>query len=273
MALVTPVTYTPVLANTTTLDVPATPTVEGTIYSFEDDKTVIVKTPSNKYIQRNAKTIRKKEGYAGGFLLDPKPGLYNWLSDFDYSSLYPSIIRSLNLSIETLVGRIKTTNQNYNTWCSLVELKEMDPTEVVTIEKLNKKTYRLVEGTTTVGNILSLIESNNLIISANGTIFDPSKKSIVAEILADWFNMRKQYKNIMKEAYKGGNKEKGDLYNQKQHAVKILLNSVYGTFAINSWRFTDGHKMCSSSITTTGQRFIMETIKYANEVIKEDYFS
>jgi DNA polymerase elongation subunit (family B) len=250
-----------------------TPTVEGTIYSFEDDKTVIVKTPSNKYIQRNAKTIRKKEGYAGGFLLDPKPGLYNWLSDFDYSSLYPSIIRSLNLSIETLVGRIKTTNQNYNTWCSLVELKEMDPTEVVTIEKLNKKTYRLVEGTTTVGNILSIIESNNLIISANGTIFDPSKKSIVAEILADWFNMRKQYKNIMKEAYKGGNKEKGDLYNQKQHAVKILLNSVYGTFAINSWRFTDGHKMCSSSITTTGQRFIMETIKYANEVIKEDYFS
>ena len=77
----------------------------------------------------------------------------------------------------------------------------------------------------------------------------------------------------MKKSYKEGDKEKGELYNQKQHAIKILLNSVYGTFAINSWRFTDGHKICSSAITTTGQRFIMETIKYANEMIKEDYFS
>jgi DNA polymerase elongation subunit (family B) len=249
-----------------------TPTIEGHIYSIED-KTVVVKTLSNKYLQRNIRTVRKKEGYAGGFLLDPKAGLYNWLSDFDYSSLYPSIIRSLNLSIETLVGRIKTHNQNYNTWCSLVELSEMDPSEVVTLEKLNKKTYKLVEGTTTVGNLLHIIEKNNLIISANGAIFDPSKKSIVAEILTDWFNLRKEYKSLMKKSYKEGDKEKGELYNQKQHAIKILLNSVYGTFAINSWRFTDGHKICSSAITTTGQRFIMETIKYANEMIKEDYFS
>lgn len=248
-----------------------TPTVEGHIYSIED-KTVVVKTPSNKYLQRNIKTVRKKEGYAGGFLLDPKAGLYSWLSDFDYSSLYPSIIRSLNLSIETLVGRIKTHNQNYNTWCSLVELNEMDPNEMLTLEKLNKKTYKLVEGTTTVGNILNIIKEHNLIISANGAIFDPSKKSIVAEILTDWFNLRKEYKSLMKKSYKEGNKEKGELYNQKQHAVKILLNSVYGTFAINSWRFTDGHKICSSAITTTGQRFIMETIKYANEMIQEDYF-
>jgi DNA polymerase elongation subunit (family B) len=149
----------------------------------------------------------------------------------------------------------------------------MDPSEVVTLEKLNKKTYKLVEGTTTVGNLLHIIEENNLIISANGAIFDPSKKSIVAEILTDWFNLRKEYKSLMKKSYKEGDKEKGELYNQKQHAIKILLNSVYGTFAINSWRFTDGHKICSSAITTTGQRFIMETIKYANEMIKEDYFS
>ena len=95
----------------------------------------------------------------------------------------------------------------------------------------------------------------------------------VAEILADWFGLRKKYKSMMKDAYKSGDKATGDLYNQKQHSIKILLNSVYGTFAINSWRFTDGHKMLSSSITTTGQRFITETIKYANEIVEEGYFS
>jgi DNA polymerase elongation subunit (family B) len=249
-----------------------TPTIEGVVYDFKENNQIIVKTLAGKYLQRSAKSVRKKDSYAGGYLLDPKPGLYDWLSDFDYSSLYPSIIRSLNLSIETLVGRIKIPNQNYDTWCSLVELKEMDPECILTLEKLNKKTYKITEGKTTVKNLIEIIETNNLIISANGTIFDSSKKSIVAEILADWFSLRKKYKSMMKEAYKKGDKETGELYNQKQHSLKILLNAVYGGFAINSFRFTDGYKMLSSSITTTGQRFIMETIKYANEIVEKDYF-
>jgi DNA polymerase elongation subunit (family B) len=148
----------------------------------------------------------------------------------------------------------------------------MDPECILTLEKLNKKTYKITEGKTTVKNLIEIIETNNLIISANGTIFDSSKKSIVAEILADWFSLRKKYKSMMKEAYKKGDKETGELYNQKQHSLKILLNAVYGGFAINSFRFTDGYKMLSSSITTTGQRFIMETIKYANEIVEKDYF-
>jgi DNA polymerase elongation subunit (family B) len=251
-----------------------TPTIEGIILTADErTQRVQIKTKSGIIKERSFKTVRKKEGYAGGYLLEIEPNLYNWLSDFDYSSLYPSIIRSLNLSIETLVGRIKIPEQNYNTWYSLVELKEMDPTTVIVVEKLNKKTYELIQGSTTIGNIIHLIESNNLIISANGTIFDPSKKSIVAEILTDWFNMRSEYKNIMKEAYRNGDKDKGDLFNQNQHSLKILLNAVYGGFAINSWRFTDGYKMLSSSITTTGQRFIMETIKEADRMIEQDYFS
>jgi DNA polymerase elongation subunit (family B) len=249
-----------------------TPTVEGYIYSIEKHN-VVIKTLSNQYIQRNLKTVKKKDSYAGGYLLDITPGVYNWLSDFDYSSLYPSIIRSLNLSIETLIGRIKIPNQNYNTWCSLIELQEMNPDEILTIERFNKKTYTITEGKTTVKKLFNLIKENKYIISANGTIYDSDKKSIVAEILSDWFELRKEYKFLMKQAYKTGDKETGQLYERKQHSIKILLNSVYGTFAINSWRFTDGYKICSSSITTTGQRFIMETIKYANEMIEKDYIT
>jgi DNA polymerase elongation subunit (family B) len=248
-----------------------TPTIEGYVHSFEDDKTVIIKTLSNKYIHRILKTVRKKEGYAGGYLLEIEPNLYDWVIDSDYSSLYPSIIRSLNLSVETFICRIKIDNQNYNTNCSLIELREKDPNEVITLERLDPQTYQLIESISTIGNVLNIIEKNNLIISANGTIFDPSKKSIVAEILTDWFNLRKQYKGMMKEAYKNNDIELGELYNQKQHSLKILLNAVYGGFAINSFRFTDGYKILSSSITTTGQRFVKETIKYADKMIKEKY--
>ncbi len=46
------------------------------------------------------------DDYAGGYLKDPIPGLYQWVIDLDFTSLYPSIIRSLNIGIETLIGRI-----------------------------------------------------------------------------------------------------------------------------------------------------------------------
>ncbi len=40
-----------------------------------------------------------KEEYAGGYLKDPVPGLYEWVIDLDFTSLYPSIIRSLNMDV------------------------------------------------------------------------------------------------------------------------------------------------------------------------------
>jgi hypothetical protein len=72
-----------------------TPTVEGILYEVKGDQAVI-RTMSGHYINRNIRSIRKKDSYAGGYLLDPRPGLYSDVSDLDFTSLYPSIIKSLN---------------------------------------------------------------------------------------------------------------------------------------------------------------------------------
>ena len=74
----------------------------------------------------------------------------------------------------------------------------------------------------------------------------------------------------MKAAYKAGDKEKGEFYDRRQHAYKIKLNDVYGCYAINGWRYTDGHKMISSAITLTGQRLLQESIKNMNEYITNE---
>ena len=87
--------------------------------------------------QDKIEEIKKSQEYAGGYLKEPNPGLYEWVIDLDFTSLYPSIIRSLNIGVETLVGRIVNKNKYDNQW-SLKELKEMDPEETVSIEKLNK---------------------------------------------------------------------------------------------------------------------------------------
>ena len=206
--------------------------------------------------------------YAGGYLKDPEPGLYEWVIDLDFTSLYPSIIRSLNIGIETLVGRIVNKHKTDNQW-SLDELKNMDPSTPLTVEKLlpNKT---LMETQTTAGVMYNFVKNNNLIISAPGVIFDKNKQSVVCEILTDWFNKRVEYKNLMKKAYKVDNDPvMGEFYNRRQHAYKIKLNDVYGVFALNSWRYTDGHKMISKAITLTGQRLTQESIKFCNKIMNE----
>jgi hypothetical protein len=50
-------------------------------------------------------------------------------------------------------------------------------------------------------------------------------------------------------------------------AFKILQNALYGTYAINSWRFTDGFKICSAAITNSGQRLTKESIIFVNQYI------
>ena len=42
-------------------------------------------------------------------LLTPVPGLYDWVFSFDMNSLYPTTMRSLNLSPECIVGQINLT--------------------------------------------------------------------------------------------------------------------------------------------------------------------
>jgi hypothetical protein len=52
-------------------------------------------------------------------------------------------------------------------------------------------------------------------------------------------------------------------------AFKILQNALYGTYAINSWRFTDGFKICSAAITNSGQRLTQESIIFVNQYISD----
>jgi DNA polymerase elongation subunit (family B) len=205
----------------------------------------------------------ENDGYAGGYLKDPIPGLYEWVIDLDFTSLYPSIIRSLNIGIETFVGRIVNNDKYDNQW-SLDELLEMEEDDLIVIEKLNSD-FTTTKTQVAVKKIRDYIIENNIIVAASGALFRTDTSSVVCEVLTDWFNKRVEYKNLMKKAYKSGDAEKGEFYNKRQHAYKIKLNDVYGCYAINGWRYTDGHKMISSAITLTGQRVTQESIKYVNK--------
>jgi len=219
-------------------------------------------TTVNQSLKFDPDADKADSSYAGGYIKEPIPGLYEWIIDLDFTSLYPSIIRSLNIGIETLVCRIVNNGKYDNQW-SLDELKLKDPKQILQIERVTED-RRIKSSQITVENIINLIERENCLLAASGAIFRTDVDSVVCNILSDWFDKRVEYKNLMKQAYKNKDFAKGEFYDKRQHAYKIKLNDVYGVYAINGWRYTDGHKIISSAITLTGQRVTQESIKFVN---------
>ena len=204
--------YSEVYANTKTQD--------GAIsaYLLSQD---IVPPPKDK------NPIHKKN-YAGGYLFCPKAGIYNYMFDEDLTSLYPSIIMTINIGKETMVGRI-IDEDDRNNRLGLNDLKSKDGEDLIIIENTKRKRTQI-----SVGDLISFIENNNLAISANGVFFRTDKESVLSTILKKWFDERVFYKGKMKNAYKAGDSELGAGFHMKQYTMKILLNSLYGATALGS---------------------------------------
>ena len=207
-----------------------------------------------------------KQNYAGGYLFCPNAGLFRYMFDEDLTSLYPSIIMSLNIGKETLVGRIIIPNEKvvvegkeiFNCRYGLNDLKEMNPEDEVVLENSQRKRTKIE-----IKKLLNLIQDMNLAVSTNGVLYRTDFDSVLKTILAKWFEERVIYKNKMKEAYKAGKKDEGAQFHLLQHTMKILLNSLYGATALGSFRY--GNVVLSESITLSGQRIIQESALFANK--------
>ena len=210
---------------------------------------------------------RKKKGYAGGYLFCPKAGLYKYMFDEDLTSLYPSIIMSLNIGKETLLARIIDADDRNNR-LGLNDLKEMDPNKEVLVENFVKNTQKMQP----VSKVIETIEKFNLAVSANGCMFRTDKESTLSTILAKWFDERVEYKGKMKAAYKADDKEAGEYYHLMQYTMKILLNSLYGATALPTFRYGMNYSILSEAITLSGHRIIQESAlcanRHMNKVIK-----
>ena len=202
-----------------------------------------------------------KKNYAGGYLFCPKAGIYNYVFDEDLTSLYPSIIMTINIGKETMVGRIIDADDRNNR-LGLNDLKRKDPEEELIVENAKRSRTKV-----NVGRLIHMIEQNELSVSANGVLFNTNRESVLSTILKKWFDERVLYKNKMKDAYKSGNKELGAGFHMKQYTMKILLNSLYGATALGSFRY--GNVILSEAITLSGQRIIQESALTANRHINK----
>ena len=245
------------------------------------------------------------KNYSGGYLFCSKAGLYKYMFDEDLTSLYPSIIMSLNIGRETAIGRIidknlpdnlieygpYQSNPSRNNYLGLNDLKKRDPDELLEFQDITSKSIKSFrinnQNPSEVGNgqnwhseitkkknipvkaLIKLIENNNLSVAANGTLFRTDKKSVLSIILNKWFNERVIYKNEMNKCYKAGDNEGGAKNYLLQYTMKILLNSLYGATALPSFRYGLPLSILSEAITLSGWRIIQESALVANRHINK----
>jgi len=208
---------------------------------------------SKGYASRNANVQLKDEAFAGAYVKEPKVGLHEWIVDFDFTSLYPSIIQTFNVGFNTIVMKLKDHTLGYDLIYQPEKLPEklsviLDPD--LTLQEMEITREQLIE---------KIIESN-LTYTINGCFFKPHRTelSFYSEILEYILQSRKVVKKKMFEAKQAKNKSEEELYEVRQLVFKVLANAMYGVLGNAAYRFYNID--CAISITLSGQEFLKSTI-------------
>ena len=177
----------------------------------------------------------KQEKFIGAYVKAPIVGKYEWIYDLDLTSLYPSIIISINISPETKVGKIKD-------WDAQKFIKnEVDE-------------YQIGDNWITRENLKKLFDKSKYSIASNGVMYKTDKHGCIPDILDLWFSQRVEFRKLEKKYGDSGEKEKYAFYKKRQLVQKILLNSLYGVLGLPAFRFYDVDN--ATAVTTTGQTVI-----------------
>ena len=209
---------------------------DNIIYNYLKKRNIVIP-------QKNRSS--KNEKYAGAYVKEPKPGIYDWVVNFDLNSLYPHLIMQFNISPETLIDKRHPT---------------------VSVDKiLNKK--------------LDFEEYKDYAVCANGAMYRKDVRGFLPELMEKMYNERVIFKKKMIEAKKQYEKTKDKQLlkeiarcNNIQMAKKISLNSAYGAVGNQYFRY---YKLENAeAITLSGQvaiRWIENKMnQYLNRILKTD---
>ena len=172
----------------------------------------------------------KTEKFAGAYVKDPVPGMYNWVVSFDIASLYPHLIMQYNVSPETYLKQ----------------------TDMSIVDNYLDRSYKI-----TTENIQA----------ASGGEFSKTVQGFLPKLMEKFYSDRKRFKKEMQLAEKNGETDKIRGLDMLQMAKKISLNSCFGFLGNQYSRFYDPDM--AESITKTGQLTIRWIERDVNNYLNE----
>ena len=264
--------------------------IEMAIFNEAHERGLVV--PDKKRRNENAEETTPA---AGAFVATPKRGMHEFVGAVDINSLYPSVIRALNMAGETIVGQVRQTiTDKYmdDKGKQLASLKKRfkEGDDDVTGAILWENLFSVLEYTAimnqdrgvmltidyedgrseeySAAEIWKMIFDSNRpwMLSANGTIFTYEKEGVVPGLLSRWYSDRKVMQKKLKEATTN---EDRDYWDKRQLVRKILLNSAYGALLNEHCRFYD--KRIGQSVTLSGRQIVKHMMSTINETIAGKY--
>jgi DNA polymerase elongation subunit (family B) len=231
----------------------------------------------------------------GAYVAKPKVGLRSHVGCCDINSLYPSALRALNMSPETIFGQFRPTETmelvakriaegtpRAEAWEGLFHSLEyghvFEQSGAPLTVDFEDGTTRTMSGRQWYEYIFN--PKNHLCVTANGTLFRTDKDGTIPMLLAKWYADRKTMQGKEKDFLKLAEAETDPtkkaeykalqgFWNQRQQARKILLNSLYGALLNEGLRFYD--ERVGQSVTLTGRSIVRHMNAKINEVITGEY--
>lgn len=211
----------------------------------------------DKHIQpriKSSKSGSKDEEYSGAYVKEPVPGKYKWILSFDAASLYPSVARTFNTSIET---HVKPDS----------ELNEIVPKDFSWKDMLEGKLDFSEE-----------LRKRNLCISANRQFYRTDKEGILPELFGRCLVERKKFKSEMlkkqqeiettkDESKKHELQTEATRLDVVQSSYKVLANSLYG--AVGNQHFQYYKVENAEAITKGGHAVITITEEVTNKWLND----
>jgi len=223
---------------------------------------------------------------AGAYVAFPKVGVHKWIGSMDLNSLYPSVIRALNMAPETVVGQLRPelTNKYVGEQMNLKKKSfaaawegRFGTMEYDAVMEQRRDVSITVDWENGQSDVMSgaqiykvIYDSNNpWMLSANGTIFTYEFEGVIPGLLKRWYAERKEMQAMKKKAIDAGNKAEIEFWDKRQLVKKINLNSLYGAILNPGCRFFDGR--IGQSTTLTGRQIVKHMSAEVNKVITGEY--
>jgi len=263
--------------------------IEMAIFNEAHERGLIV--PDKK---RKVENAEDEQQAAGAFVATPKRGMHEWVGAVDINSLYPSVIRALNMAGETIVAQIRQTLTDQYMKEKALKLgaakkraKEGDEVggailwenlfaclEYSAVMNQERGTMLILDYEDGRSEEMSAAEVWKLIfdshkpwmLSANGTIFSYEQEGVVPGLLTRWYSDRKAMQKKLKESTTDEDREYWD---KRQLVRKILLNSAYGALLNEHCRFYD--KRIGQSVTLSGRQIVRHMMSQINQTVTGDY--
>ena len=230
--------------------------LEGALLTYLRRQKLVAPNKQKRSHVEDADDNDDSVGFKGAFVKNPVRGKYRWIFSNDINSLYPSTIRSLNISPETKVGTILNWDDvaTENVW------------ETNKLVKPNSELiFKSSKGTSTISDkqLDEMLTKYDLAISSAGVLYSQTERGLLPSILDKWYADRKEFQRLKREAGDAGQTDLEMFYDKRQHIQKILLNSLYGVLGLPVFRFYDLDN--ALSVTATGQTIIKATANKSNE--------